>query len=240
MTATLIDSIGIRQCDSFALLDSLTPGCLDLLLTDPPYGISADSNFHTMKGRRTPIKTDFGDWDKTKPDLFGLATRAYLALRDGGTAIVWYDWRDISALHNALAGAGFRMLRLVVWSKPAPLPTNASATYLSTPREYAVVGVKGSRPTFNSRYDRGDYTDNVPRGKSRLHPTQKPLSLFAALMRKHSDAGMLVCDPYLGNGTTAEAAVRANRRFIGCDLNATYVELARKRVEAAASQLQLV
>ena len=64
-----------------------------------------------------------------------------------------------------------------------------------------------------------------------MHPTQKPTLLFEDLVRKHSNTGDLVVDPFLGSGTTGVAAVRNSRRFAGCDLNTNYVKIARERIK---------
>ena len=110
------------------------------------------------------------------------------------------------------------------------------ATYLSNSREVAVTGVKVGKPTFNSEYDSGIYEYPIPRHNgNRVHPTQKPLSLFEDLVLKHSNQGDLIVDPFLGSGTTGVAAVRNSRRFAGCDLDNNYVEIARERIECVLS-----
>jgi DNA modification methylase len=63
-----------------------------------------------------------------------------------------------------------------------------------------------------------------------VHPTQKPLVLFETLVNVGSHAGQLVCDPFLGSGTTALAAHRAGRSFVGCDQSLEYVEIAKGRL----------
>ena len=68
--------------------------------------------------------------------------------------------------------------------------------------------MKGSKPTFNSKYDNGLYDNEIYQfpiqgGKKRFHPTQKSLPLFEALIKKHSNEGDVVLDTFLGSGTTA-------------------------------------
>lgn len=72
------------------------------------------------------------------------------------------------------------------------------------------------------------------------HPTVKPLTLMRYLVRLTSTpTGGVVFDPFMGSGTTGIAAIREGRRFIGCELDADYLEIAKKRIEDAAAQLQL-
>ena len=232
----------IIECSDFRdFLQSLDKNSVDLVLTDPPYTISRKTGFSSVKKgvRRFAVSMDFGKWDHEQIDLKAFAEETCRVLRPGGTAIVWYDVWKISHLYEALTDAGFKMLRLIVWKKTNPVPLNSRRTYLSGSREMAVVGVKGGNPTFHSVYDGGDYVDligdyerPIPRhsGK-RIHPTQKPLDLFQEIIRKHSNSGDLVVDPFLGSGTTAVAALQENRKFSGCDIDEGYVQAAEQRVK---------
>ena len=87
-----------------------------------------------------------------------------------------------------------------------------------------------------------DYTTDVwefaPESASRIgHPAPYPIELPARLIDLYTYEGDLVLDPYMGSGTTAVAAVQANRRYIGYDTDANYVERAQQRVAAVVAQL---
>jgi site-specific DNA-methyltransferase (adenine-specific) len=64
-----------------------------------------------------------------------------------------------------------------------------------------------------------------------LHPTQKPVDLFRYLIRTYTNEGELVLDNCIGSGTTAIAALRENRHFVGFELNKDYYEIATKRIK---------
>ena len=223
----------IACADYRDFLASLAPGSVDLALTDPPYTISKSTGFAAVVNgvQRFAVSMDFGAWDHEQVDLDAMARGFFRVLRKGGTAIVWYDLWKMGEVKEAMERAGFKMLRLIVWQKTNPVPLNMKATYLSNSREIAVVGVKGGKPTFNSEYDAGIYRYPIPRHNGhRVHPTQKPVDLFAELILKHSNPGDLVIDPFLGAGTTALAALANDRRFQGCDIDPDYVEAARASV----------
>lgn len=214
-------------------MQSLQPKSVDLILTDPPYCISKDTGFKGVVNgeKRFAVSMDFGEWDHTEINLEDMAAVFYQSLRQGGTAIIWYDLWKIGQVKTALESAGFKMIRLIIWQKTNPVPLNMKATYLSNSREMAVVGVKGGKPTFHSEYDTGVYTYPIPRHKGkRQHPTQKHLTLFEDLIRKHSNQGDMVVDPFLGSGTTGVAAVKNFRNFSGCDINPHYVRISEKRI----------
>ena len=181
---------------------------------------------------------DFGQWDQAEIDLDDLARGLYRALRKGGTAIVWYDIWKLTQLRDAMAAAGFKMLRLIFWQKTNPVPLNSKRTYLSNSREMAVVGVKVGKPTFHGEYDNGVYSFPIPRhGGKRIHPNQKPDGLFEALVLKHSNPGDLVIDPFVGGGTTGAAALQTGRHFWGTDIDPCYAEATSERLRATADGL---
>ncbi|MGM0837737.1 MAG: DNA-methyltransferase [Bacillota bacterium] len=72
---------------------------------------------------------------------------------------------------------------------------------------------------------------NNPSGAGHLHPTQKPVALFEYLIRTYSNEGEIVLDNCMGSGTTAVAAIRTDRKFIGFELEREYVEIANKRLD---------
>ena len=67
--------------------------------------------------------------------------------------------------------------------------------------------------------------------KKGMHPTEKPVDLFAYLIKTYTDEGDLVLDNCMGSGTTAIASLMANRNFIGFELNEEYWEMAQKRIQ---------
>jgi site-specific DNA-methyltransferase (adenine-specific) len=79
-----------------------------------------------------------------------------------------------------------------------------------------------------------------PKGNNRTgHPTEKPLRLFADLVRLFTDEGETVCDPYMGSGTTGVACVRHGRRFVGIEIDPRFYAIAEKRITAAQQEFSL-
>ncbi len=223
----------IEHCDFQGFMMELEEDSVDLILTDPPYAISKKTGFQSVKRgvERFAVSMDFGSWDHKTINLDRFSELSFKCLRKGGTAILWYDLWKISDLSRALIKAGFKMLRLLIWEKTNPVPLNMKSTYLSNSREVAISCVKEGLPTFHGSYDKGVYEYPIPRHKGeKIHPTQKPLELFSELVKKHSNEGDLVVDPFLGSGTTALAALENGRTFHGCEIDKTYYILSKKRI----------
>ena len=221
----------VQECDWEIFLQRIPNGKVDLILTDPPYNISRKTGFIHGGVERFQYTRNYGDWDHQEIDIEKFTNEAYRILRTGGTIIIWYDMWKITRIKESLDRAGFKMVRGIIWVKQNPVPINAKSTYLSNAKEFAVVAVKGGKPTFNSYYEDGVYYYPIPtRSKSRKHPTMKPDKMFEDLILRHSKEGDLVVDPFVGSGTTAIAAVRNRRKFAGCDINSEYVDMTLRSI----------
>lgn len=77
------------------------------------------------------------------------------------------------------------------------------------------------------------------RRQDQLHPTQKPVELLEYLIKTYTNEGETVLDNCMGSGTTAIAAIRTKRNFIGFELNKEYFDIANKRIKAEQQQLSL-
>ncbi|MFL1492159.1 site-specific DNA-methyltransferase [Pseudomonas antarctica] len=108
---------------------------------------------------------------------------------------------------------------------------------------------KTKRPRFKRYLDGSDgrpldsvWTDIFPvnsQANDRLdYPTQKPVDLLARIIKASSDAGSLVFDCFMGSGTTQEAAMRLDRRFIGADINLGAIQTTAKRLIGVADDLR--
>lgn len=182
--------------------------------------------YGSIYGKKYAVVTDYGDWDNnfTMEILETFITNYYRVLKDGGTLIIFFDIWKITPLKEMMEKIGFKQIRFIEWIKTNPQPLNSSTNYLTNCREIALVGIKKSKPTFNSKYDNGVYKFNLQGGKNRFHPTQKSLPLFEELIKKHSNENDIVLDTFLGAGTTAIACKNTNRIYKGCEISKEYYD----------------
>lgn len=186
--------------------------------------------YGTIYGKKYCVRTDYGDWDSqfTLEMLEIFISEFYKKLKRGGTLIIFFDLWKITDLKNLLEKYNFKQIRFIEWIKTNSQPRNSKINYLTNYREIALLGIKGSNPTFNSSYDNGIYNFPLQGGKNRFHPTQKSLVLFEELIKKHSNEGDIVLDTFLGSGTTAIACKKLNRKFRGCEISKEYFEKIRE------------
>lgn len=177
--------------------------------------------FGSIYGKKYCVTTNYGDWDKefSMEELEYFVKEYYQKLKQGGTLIIWFDIWKLSALKEILEKHKFKQIRFIEWIKTNPQPLNSNVNYLTNCREIALLGIKGSKPTFNSKMDKGIYEFPMAAGWYKFHPTQKNLELFKTIIEKHSNEGDTVLDTFLGGGTTAYACKETKRNFIGCEIN---------------------
>lgn len=188
--------------------------------------------YGSIYGKKYSVQTEYGDWDsKFSMDILSNFIKEYYKkLRKGGTIIIFFDIWKITLLKDLLEKHKFKQIRFIEWIKTNPQPLNSSVNYLTNCREIALIGVKGGKPTFNSKYDNGLYQFPLQGGKNRFHPTQKSLQLFEKLIEKHSNEDDTVLDTFLGSGTTAIASKNKKRNFKGCEVSKEYYDKMMKLV----------
>ncbi|MBR6810869.1 DNA (cytosine-5-)-methyltransferase [Candidatus Saccharibacteria bacterium] len=206
---------------------------VDHIITDPPYNISKDNNFSTMKSAKRQ-GVDFGEWDK-EFDLTGWIPDAEKILRPGGTFIIFNSYRNLTPIIEKMESCGLVIKDVIKWIKTNPMPRNIDRRYVQD-TEYAIWAVKPKKPwVFNKKADkpylRAEYRTSTVSGNERTsHPTQKSEKLMSEIIEVHSNKGDLILDPFMGSGTTGVSALSKGRRFIGCELSEEYFDIAKERI----------
>lgn len=209
---------------------------VDHIITDPPYNISQDNNFNTMRNPRAGV--DFGEWDRGGFDLYSWIPMYADILDKNGSMIIFCSYRFISYIIDVLESAetGMVVKDILVWKKSNPMPRNIERRYVQD-MEFAVWAVKkNAKWIFNKGedvpYRRALFTTSTVNGAERLgHPTQKSFKLMQDIIKIHTNEGQLIMDPFMGSGSTGAAALSMGRRFIGNELNEEYFQMAQKRLE---------
>ena len=169
---------------------------VDLVLTDPPFNIARDTNFHTYEKNTINsyrFDKDKG-WDSHSPEDFRNLLRQWSTeiervLRPGGSFAIFCADEYVSDLIWSLRDAGLKPRRTITWRKPNAVPINRAHMMMSA-CEYIVYGVKGKKAVFNADIERG--SEPVLDGVERTFVADKAgsvlhLKLLALLDRRQVD-----------------------------------------------------
>ncbi|MCP5278904.1 MAG: site-specific DNA-methyltransferase [Thiobacillus sp.] len=189
-----------------------------MVLTDIPYG---ECNSFAP-GLRNLNK---GKADKVTFELRPFIRAVDKTLAPSGSFYAFVGQQQVSEAIKELKELGYST-RLCVWEKTNPSPMNGKVIWLSS-IEACVFGKKPGA-TFNEHC--AGVVWKFPVGRSKRHPTEKPLRLMEYLISVSSNPGDIILDPCLGSGTTAEAASNLGRNYVGFEIDTEYCALARERL----------
>lgn len=233
--------VELRHGDALVLLRELADESVDLVLTDPPYSsggmFRGDRAGQTTNAKyvQTGTIARRADFDGDSRDQRGFLAWASLwlaecwrATREGGSCLVFTDWRQLPTMTDAVQAGGWVWRGIVVWDKTQiarPRPGFSSRA------EYLVWGTRGA---FDAdTYLQGVIVAAAPRGDDRRHMTEKPLGLLEQLIELCPTGG-LVLDPFVGSGSTLDAARNRGRRALGFEINDEHLETAGMRLAQAS------
>lgn len=199
---------------------------IDLVLTDPPYGIGESMKDHQSRGKygwggkksggkQLAIGKDYGysEWDKDRP------TKDYFdeILRVSKNQIIFGGNYFTDYLYPSRCW--------IVWDKDNGDNDFADCELLWTSFDKAV-----RKFTWKKM---GMLQEDMRKHKKEVweHPTQKPTELCRWILEKYSKEGDTVLDPFMGSGTTAVACKQLRRNFIGFELSQKYVDISNKRLQ---------
>ena len=222
----MIEPNEIYNLDCIEGLKQIKSNTAQLVLTDIPYTVvSRDSN-----GLRI--------LDKESADIMNFDLEIFLSeiVRiSKGSIYVFCGTEQVSYIRDYLVKAGLST-RLIIWEKSNPSPMNGEYIWLSGV-ETCVYG-KFAGAIFNEHCKNSVL--KFPTGRSKIHPTEKPLKLFKYLVEVSSNEGDLVVDPCMGSGTTAIACLETKRNFVGFEINENYYEKCISRIEKWKNEYPLL
>jgi len=217
--------------DGVAAAEQFEDGQVDLLLTDPPYGISKEYTCEKQVPRR--LRSDgrdfimprghFGDWDSVPIQWLDVVLP-----KIGGWAVSFCSHAQIGQYQEIFARHKFVAIGAMVWEKTNPVPFNHKFKPINA-WEAIVVG-KRPGAKFNGHFVRNVFLCKSPSPRARVHPTQKPLPLLEEFVSLFTDPGDLVFDPFGGAATSLIAAAKHQRRAVSYELNREIYQIAGKRI----------
>jgi len=196
---------------------------IDLILTDPPYGVAyveSKAGFTQSIAKPKVIK---GDQIQTEVN-YRAFTNAWLShtqpfMAKKNSVYIFNSDKMIFALREGMQQAGFKFTQLLVWAKTHAVVGRMD--YLSQ-HELIVYGWYGTHK-FHKSKDKSVLIYPKP-NKSKWHPTMKPIGLLRRMILNSSKVGDTVYDPFGGSGSTLMACEQTNRKCLMVEIDLEYCQ----------------
>ena len=211
--------------DCLEVMREIPDKSIDMVLTDIPYG-----EVNRKHGSLRNIS-------KGLADILTFNLREFLAHCNRvckGNIYIFCGIEQISEIRAYFRESGLTT-RNCVWEKTNPSPMNGTRLWLSSIEN--CVYARNPKSVHNEHCK--GVVWRYPCGRSKSHPTEKPVKLFEYLINVSSEKGMIILDPCIGSGTTAIAAHNTNRHYIGIEKEEKYVNIARERIRQHTQQMSI-
>ena len=217
----------IIQGDCWEIMKGIPDKCVDLVITDPPYGIDYQSNMRVMTKKFDKIANDNNDM------RFPVYDEMYRVLKDNTVMIAFCSFKNYADDYKYIEKL-FDIKNCIIWFKGGGGIGDLTHSLL-TDYEMAIVGHKGQCEIRGKRHG-SVWKSNKVNPSSMQHPTEKPQDIIAKMIDSFSDPDQIVLDPFLGSGTTAVAAKQLGRKYIGIEISEKYCKIASDRLRQEVMQ----
>src|SRR3990167_7575406 len=205
----------IYNADCLEIMRLMKDKCVDLVVTDPPYGIGADKGVGGFGSSKTDKHYD-DNWDDNVPsqEVFNEILRV-------GKLVVIFGGNFFT---DKLPVNG----HWIVWDKKGDIafdnPFGDCELAWTNINKKSVKKYKVIQQGF------------ISEEKTRFHPTQKPVHLLKKIIEDYSESGTIF-DPFAGGGSTLVASAQLKRDFIGCEISPKYIKIINDRLKNNSNPL---
>lgn len=214
----------LLQGDCLELMEEIPDESVDLVLTDPPYGMGFQGNYRAKKYSKIENDTCL-DW------VNKLVQECWRVLKPNSALYLFCSWHKVDVFKRAIE-KWFKIKNILIWEKNNTSMGDLKGSY-APKYEMIIFAHKGRRELNGFRYP--DILTAKKTG-NKLHPTQKPVELLKIFVNSSSSTGETVLDPFMGSGSTGVACVNTERNFIGIELDSVYFKTAKERIEKAKKE----
>jgi len=206
--------------DCLESLKGMDSEVFDLCLVDPPY-----FDYKTGHRKDKSDKLSQSLVQQSRGDQIEVVRECFRTLKQDRALFFFTNWQEAWWMFEPFPGIWRNM---IIWDKGNWTAGDLKGSFGNT-YEVILLGAKGKWDYKGTR--RHDIWDIPRMGTTRLHPTEKPVELYRQIIECSTDSGALVFDPYVGSGSSAEAAMRLGREFLGYEIDKIFHERANRRIE---------
>jgi len=238
--------------NSLEILKTIPSKTFDLVFADPPYNMQIGDTLRRPDASK--VKGVDDKWDQFKSfKHYDDFCKAWLIeckriLKNNGSIWVIGSYHNIFRLGYHMQNLNYWLLNDVIWRKNNPMP-NFKGTRFTNAHETLLWASKSKKSKYTFNYQslkclnddlqmRSDWMLPICSGRERLkkngkkvHSTQKPEALLHRIILATTKKGDVICDPFLGTGTTAVVAKKLGRNYFGIEKDNKYFEAANDRID---------
>lgn len=223
MQIDLTKKLNLIQGDCLEILKQLPDKSIDLILTDPPYGINIANKGKvggSLIGKPKNTIFEIKEWDSKTPSK------------------EYFDEMIRVSKNQIIFGGNYFTDKIppsscwIVWDK------RGSDKMQNNFADAELAYTSFKEPTRVFRFIHKGMISEAKEKKE--HPTQKPFDLAESILKKYSAENDLIMDCFMGGGSFGRAAVKLNRRFIGVEIDKDYFKIAEKRCNEWINQTRLI
>ena len=213
--------IDLRQGDCLKLMKDVPDNSIDMILTDPPYGMNLTPQRVSGKFNKVKIINDDNlNWtDKFFSECYRVLPK------DNCVSLFFCSHHSISAFITSAKLVGFDIKNLLIWDKDWFGMGNNWR-----PNHELILVVSKGRFCTKSNNKSNILKYRRLSSQSSIHPTQKPTQLLEELIDEPDYNPKNILDPFMGSGSTGIACLNTNRNFIGIELDKPYFKIASDRI----------
>ena len=195
----------------------------NMVLTDPPYGISYSSNMRTKTEKFEELKND---------NIFLSQWIPLINKYSDGFVYVWTSWKVLDTWLDMCKEIG-ELTNMIIWSKGGGGMGDLKKTFLS---DYEIALVYNRNNEITGKRLGSVWEVDKDKGKEYKHPTQKPVELSETAIKNTSIKNSIILDLFLGSGSTLIACEKTNRVCYGMELDTNYCDVIIERWEQFTGQ----
>ncbi len=222
--------IDLYNGDCLEVMKSIPDGSVDLILTDPPYLMKLKPQRKNAKFHGVQIQNDNNaEW------VDGFFSEVARVLKNNSVAFIFCNHFCIADFILSAKKVNLDLKNHLIWDKcHFGIGNNWRPIH-----ESILVFTNGKFKTVSKNNKTILSYKKVYHSKS-VHPTQKPIDLLEHLISESDLSGDVVCDPFMGSGSTMIACLNTNRKGIGIELDKHYFDIAQKRINEHQAALDAV
>ena len=229
--------------DAIKVLDAMIESGkqVDMIFTDPPYKVTSRGSAGNAGGMlQKEINKKGNVFKHNNIEIEDYLPRLYKLLKDKGHCYIMTNHKNLTHFLNVIdtwkdetTNEGFHFIKCLIWDKGNKI----MGQYYMSQFEYIIFLRKGAGVKINN-CGTSDLI-SVPNKKTKdingqnIHDTEKPVELCRILIENSSKENDTILDPFMGVAGCGVACELTNRKFIGCELDKTYYDIAKDRITKA-------